>query len=56
MLQEFRQLEPGDSGGVGLGLATTQRWMELQGGRLELDSEPGRGTRARLVFPPWSSR
>ncbi|MBT9585445.1 HAMP domain-containing histidine kinase [bacterium] len=52
MVQEFRQLDSGDSGGVGLGLATTQRWMELQGGRLELDSEPGRGTRARLVFAP----
>ena len=48
MLQAFRQLEPGE--GVGLGLATAQRWMNLQGGRLELESRPGQGTRARLLF------
>ncbi len=49
LLREFRQQDPAREG-VGLGLATARRWMELQGGRLELESEPGLGTRARLVF------
>jgi signal transduction histidine kinase len=50
MIQEFRQLAPAAEEGVGLGLATASRWMELQGGRLEFDSQPGQGTRARLLF------
>lgn len=52
LMREFRQQEPGLQEGVGLGLDTARRWMELQGGRLEIESEPGNGTRARLVFPP----
>lgn len=50
LMREFRQQDPGRQDGVGLGLATAQRWMELQGGRLEIQSAPGRGTRARLCF------
>ncbi|HET8727550.1 MAG TPA: ATP-binding protein [Alphaproteobacteria bacterium] len=37
--------------GTGLGLPLVKSLIELHGGRLELDSEPGRGTVARLVFP-----
>ncbi|HEU4950481.1 MAG TPA: ATP-binding protein, partial [Holophagaceae bacterium] len=39
------------SGGTGLGLAIVQSILRLHGGRLEVASEPGKGTRARLVFP-----
>ena len=39
------------SGGMGLGLAIVKGIMNLHGGRLELASEPGRGTTARLIFP-----
>ena len=39
------------SGGTGLGLAIVQSILRLHGGRLEVASEPGQGTRARLVFP-----
>lgn len=38
--------------GLGLGLPLARSMMELHGGRLEMDSEPGRGTRVRMCFPP----
>lgn len=38
-------------GGTGLGLAICHSIMQLHGGRLELDSVPGKGTQARLIFP-----
>jgi signal transduction histidine kinase/CheY-like chemotaxis protein len=38
-------------GGLGLGLFTTRGIAEAHGGRLELESESGRGLRARLVLP-----
>jgi signal transduction histidine kinase len=37
--------------GTGLGLPLTKRMIELHGGRLEIESEPGVGTTATLVFP-----
>ncbi len=37
--------------GTGLGLPLTSRMIELHGGRLELESELGGGTTARLIFP-----
>ena len=38
--------------GTGLGLATVRRMLEGMGGRIELRTRPGHGTRMRLVFPP----
>jgi signal transduction histidine kinase len=54
VIQPFRQVEGAFSrchGGVGLGLPLTRRLIELHGGRLAIDSVPGRGTRVHLVFP-----
>jgi signal transduction histidine kinase len=37
--------------GVGLGLSIVRSIVELHGGRVELDSAPGRGTRVTALFP-----
>ena len=44
---------PNDSGkgGSGLGLFLVRHIMEAHAGRAEVDSEPGRASRFRLVFP-----
>ncbi len=39
------------SGGTGLGLPTSRRIVEEHGGRIEVHSEPGRGTEFTLVLP-----
>jgi two-component system cell cycle sensor histidine kinase/response regulator CckA len=40
-----------ERGGTGLGLASVARAAREAGGRVELDSAPGRGTRVRLWLP-----
>jgi signal transduction histidine kinase len=37
--------------GTGLGLAIAKRFIEQHGGRIELASEPGRGTTVRILLP-----
>ena len=37
--------------GTGLGLAIAKRYVEQNGGRLEIESQPGRGTTVRLRLP-----
>jgi two-component system, OmpR family, heavy metal sensor histidine kinase CusS len=39
------------SGGTGLGLAIVQGIMQLHGGKVEIVSQPGRGTRVILTLP-----
>ncbi|MHB1217821.1 MAG: sensor histidine kinase [Alphaproteobacteria bacterium] len=37
--------------GAGIGLALTRQLVELHGGRIDLESEPGKGTTVCLLFP-----
>ena len=39
------------TGGTGLGLSIVKHVMQRHGGAIEIDSEPGKGSRFRLVFP-----
>jgi len=51
---EFRQVDSSyarKQEGTGLGLALTRRLVELQGGRIWFESEPGRGTAFHFVLP-----
>lgn len=38
--------------GTGIGLPLAKALIERHGGRFVIDSEPGRGTRVRAIFPP----
>ena len=41
----------GPGHGTGLGLAMAHGFVQQSGGRLEIESEPGRGTTIRMIFP-----
>lgn len=47
----FEPFYSGKPNGSGLGLAIAERIVAAHGGRIEIDSEPGRGTRVTLLFP-----
>ncbi len=54
VFQEFHQVGTTTSGvkeGTGLGLAITRRLVELHGGAIRLESEPGRGSRFTFTLP-----
>lgn len=54
-LQPFIRLQEGlerDGDGAGLGLPLCEALMKAHDGRMEVDSEPGRGTTVTLFLPP----
>jgi signal transduction histidine kinase len=53
-LEPFGQIENQqipDNQGTGLGLPLTKQLAELHGGRLEMESQPGRGTTVTILLP-----
>jgi signal transduction histidine kinase len=54
IFEEFRQIDATvrrEFGGTGLGLALVKRFVELQGGRVSLESSPGRGSTFSFRLP-----
>jgi signal transduction histidine kinase len=50
VFEEFRQLGRGGEG-TGLGLALSRRFVELHGGTMALQSEPGKGSIFTFTLP-----
>jgi len=52
IFERFYRVDNGNGkGGYGLGLYLVRHVMDAHGGRAEVDSEPGRGSRFRLILP-----
>jgi two-component system sensor histidine kinase KdpD len=51
VFERFFRVEHGGVAGAGLGLAICKRFVELHGGRIELDSQPGQGAAFRFSLP-----
>jgi signal transduction histidine kinase len=47
----FEPFYSGKPNGSGLGLTIAERIVSAHGGRIHIDSEPGRGTRVTRLFP-----
>jgi signal transduction histidine kinase len=54
IFEEFRQVGTDyarKAEGTGLGLTLTRRFVELHGGEIAVESEPGAGTEFRITLP-----
>lgn len=51
VFERFWRGEPGGGTGTGIGLAISRRLVELQGGRIEVESKLGQGSTFRFALP-----
>ena len=51
LFERHWQRDSGDRRGIGLGMSIVKALVEAHGGEIDVDSEPGRGTRVRVGLP-----
>lgn len=56
IFDEFVQLGQSAQPGTGLGLPISRKLVEMLGGKMELESELGKGSRFRVILPPGNTR
>jgi signal transduction histidine kinase len=57
IFEKFVQVASGEKvGGTGLGLAITKAMVVMQGGKITVDSEPGRGATFRVAMPVYKGQ
>jgi signal transduction histidine kinase len=52
----FRPFETTKPAGMGIGVYESAQYVEGLGGRIQVDSEPGRGTCVRVLLPRGEAR